>query len=188
MESWQSNAFDDAAGFLDDAEGFVLDDALREQLARMLAGQFTLNYETQPANPRVSVSSRLLTFSLDGGLTDLERSWLADGGDEKVREFRERVLRAAAEEMGEVVEAILPATKVSHFFTAFDAETRTTRCFFVLDQLEDAEREQREAVYAWGEQARRNARGLRERVERTQKENSSVTERFVALQVGSGGA
>lgn len=143
-----------------------------EQLDRIvsaLAEQFTLLYEVSPSDPRGTFGGGVLTFAFQGGFTALDEDRLATGRTEEVREFRERFLRAVAEELNEVVEAIVVSARVSFFFAAFDVEARTTNCFFVLDPVADSEREQHEAILAWSEQARRSARGLRTRTRHTRK-------------------
>lgn len=185
MNPLNSNQIDGPGGYFDEDRGLVLDEPTSGRLAKALAAQFTLNYETHPSHPRVSAGGRLLSFSFDDGLTASERSRLAAGRGEEVREFRERVLHAAGEEMAEVVEALLPALEVSHFFAAFDADSLVTNCFFVLDWRSDTVHEQREALRAWSEQVRRHARRLRARSSHTREANAPLLRGFAELRRNS---
>lgn len=134
-----------------------------DRVARVLAEQFALLYEVNPADPYAGFGGGVLTFAFQGGFTALEKHKLATGRAKDVREFRERFLRGVAEELNEVVEAVIPAVRVNFFFAGFDVDTGTTNCFFVLDPAVDSERAQRKAILAWSDQVRRSARGLRAR-------------------------
>jgi hypothetical protein len=155
-----------------------------EQLDRIvsaLAEQFTLLYEANPTDPYATFGGGVLTFAFQGGFTVLDKSRLATGRAEEVRDFRERFLQAVAEELNEVVEANVSSTRVSFFFAAFDVAARTTNCFFVLDPVADSEREQHEAILAWSEQVRRSARGLRTRTRHARKATLHIARGFTAL-------
>jgi uncharacterized protein YbcI len=134
-----------------------------DRVARVLAEQFALLYEVSPADPYATFGGGVLTFAFQGGFTALEEHRLATGRAKDVREFRERFLRGVAEELNEVVEAVIPVARVNFFFAGFDVETGTTNCFFILDPAADSERAQRKAILAWSDQVRRSARGLRAR-------------------------
>jgi uncharacterized protein YbcI len=137
-----------------------LSDRQRERLATTLADQFAVLYDVRPVDPVVTLGGNTLSFTFQGGLTPSDESLLAGGRDTDLREFREHFLRVAADQLQAVVEALVPA-RVSFFYSAFDSDSRTTNCSFVLDFSADAEREQREAILSWSEQVRRNARDLR---------------------------
>lgn len=134
-----------------------------DRVTGALAEQFALLYEVSPTDPYATFGGGMLTFAFQGGFTALDEHRLATGRAGDVGKFRERFLRSVAEELNEVVEAVIPAARVSFFFAGFDVEARTTNCFFVLDPVADSERAQREAILAWGDQVRRSARGLRAR-------------------------
>jgi hypothetical protein len=134
-----------------------------DRIASALAEQFALLYEASPADPSASFGGGVLTFAFQGGFTALDEHRLATGRANDVRKFRERFLRGVAEELSEVVEAIVPAARVNFFFAGFDVAASTTNCFFVLDPVADSERTQREGILAWSDQVRRSARGLRAR-------------------------
>lgn len=134
-----------------------------DRVASALAEQFTLLYEASPTDPYAIFGGGMLTVAFQGGFTALDEHRLATGRAADVRKFRERFLRGVAEELSEVVEAIIPAARVSFFFAGFDVAAGTTNCFFVLDPVADSERAQREAILAWSDQVRRSARGLRAR-------------------------
>lgn len=158
--------------------------ATAEQLDRVagaLAEQFTLLYEVSPSDPYATFGGGVLTFAFQGGFTALDESRIATGRTKEVREFRERFLRAVAEELNEVVEANIDSARVSFFFAAFDVEARTTNCFFVLDPVADSEREQHEAILAWSEQVRRSARGLRTRTRHARNATRHIARGFTAL-------
>jgi hypothetical protein len=134
-----------------------------DRVASALAEQFALLYEASPTDPYATFGGGMLTFVFQGGFTALDEHRLATGRAKDVRKFRERFLRGVAEELNEVVEAIIPVARVSFFFAGFDVTAGTTNCFFVLDPVADSERAQREAILAWSDQVRRSARGLRAR-------------------------
>lgn len=134
-----------------------------DRVASALAKQFALLYEASPADPYATFGGGMLTFAFQGGFTALDEHRLATGRAKDVRKFRERFLRGVAEELSEVVEAIIPAVRVGFFFAGFDVAAGITNCFFVLDPAADSERAQREAILAWSDQVRRSARGLRAR-------------------------
>ena len=151
-----------------------------DRITSGLAEQFALLYEVSPIDPYTTFGGGMLTFAFQGGFTALDEHRLATGRAKDVRKFRERFLRGVAEELNEVVEAILPAMRVSFFFAGFDAATRTTNCFFVLDPVTDSERAQREAILAWSDQARRSARGLRERTRHARDAALRIAQSFPA--------
>lgn len=134
-----------------------------DRVASALAGQFTLLYEASPADPYATFGGGILTFAFQGGFTAVDEHRISTGRADDVRKFRERFLRGVSEELNEVVEAIVPAARVSFFFAGFDVAAGITNCFFVLDPAADSERAQREAILAWTDQVRRSARGLRAR-------------------------
>ncbi len=151
-----------------------------DRVASALAEQFALLYEVSPSDPYAIFGGGMLTFAFRGGFTALDEHRLATGRAKDVREFRERFLRGVAEELNEVVEAIVPAVRVSFFFAGFDTAAGTTNCFFVLDPAADSERAQREAILAWSDQVRRSARGLRARTRHARDATLRIARSFPA--------
>jgi hypothetical protein len=149
-------------------------------VASALAEQFALLYEVSPAGPYATFGGGMLTFAFHGGFTELDEHRLATGRAEEVRKFRERFLRGVAEELNEVVEAMIPAVRVCFFFAGFDVAAGTTSCFFVLDPVADSERAQREAILAWSDQVRRNSRGLRLRTRHARDATRRLAQGFPA--------
>jgi hypothetical protein len=143
--------------------GVSVDERELDRVARALAEQFALLYEVSPTDPYAIFGGGVLTFAFHGGFTALDEHRLATGRVKDVREFRERFLRSVAEELNEVVEAVIPTARVNFFFVGFEADAGTTNCFFVLDPALDSERAERKAILAWSDQVRRSARGLRAR-------------------------
>lgn len=153
-----------------------------ERLSTALVNQFAVLYDVEnTVDPRLGVAEGMLTFAFKGGFSEQDKNLLAAGRGDELRDFRERFLRAVAEEMNEVVESVVPTVRVTFFSAAFDTSSRLTYCFFVLDRSADAEREQREAIRAWSEQVRRHARKLRARSSHARKANAPIVRSFAEL-------
>lgn len=163
------------------SRGVLVTDEQLNRLSASLAKQFLLLNGVGPDDPHVSFGGGVLTFAFQGGFTADDEYMLVRDPPEQFREFREHFLREVSEELNEVVEAILLATRVSFFFAAFESDSRTTSCFFVLDPVADSEREQREAILAWGEQVRRSARRLRSRTRDAREANLRLAQGLASL-------
>jgi hypothetical protein len=143
------------------------------RLATSLADQFAALYDSSPADPWVSVEGEMLTFAFQGGLSPADE-WLLDSGRTiELREFREHFLHVVADQLTAVVEA-LTEFEVRRLLPAFDSDSRTTRCFFLVAPRSGEEGEERRAVLAWSEQVRRNARRLRERHRETREAHARL--------------
>lgn len=156
-----------------------------DRLSRSLADQFAALYDIGPADPRVSREGSILTFAFAGGLSASDELLLEVGRGEQLREFREHFLRAISGQLSEVVEALTGAA-VRHFFPAFELPTRTTSCFFVLDEHVRDEAEQRRALLNWSEQVRRNARDLRQRHRAAREAHARLRDVLHDVRVDSG--
>jgi hypothetical protein len=153
-----------------------------ERLSTALVNQFAVLYDVEnTVDPRLSFTDGMLTFAFKGGFSEQDKDRLATGRGDEFREFRERFLRAVAEEMNEVVESVVPTVQVTFFSAAFDTSSHLTYCFFVLDRSVDTEREQREAIRAWSEQVRLHARKLRARSSHARKANAPIVRSFAEL-------
>jgi hypothetical protein len=139
----------------------VIDAPRLERLATLLAEQFTVLYDNRPRDPLVTVNGSNVAFTFQGGLSGSDEHLLTAGRDREVRDFRENFLRAASSQFDGIVSSLLSAD-VTFSFAAFDPVSRTTSCFFVLDDSAESGQEQREAILNWSEQVRRNARRLRD--------------------------
>jgi Na+-translocating membrane potential-generating system (MpsC) len=133
-----------------------------EKVALGLADQVAVLYDVRPDDPRIRFADDQLSFSFQGGLTPADEALLERGKGEELRLFREAFFETIADQLGAVVGS-LTHSPVTFFSIAFDAETRTTNCYFTLGNDPDSVREQRRAVLNWSEQVRRNARELRQR-------------------------
>jgi hypothetical protein len=151
-----------------------------DRVASALAEQFALLYEVSPTDPYATFGGGVLTFVFHGGFTALDEHRLATGRADDVRKFRERFLQGVAEELNEVVEAIVPAVRVNFFFAGFAAAAATTSCFFVLDLAADSQRAQREAILAWSDQVQRSSRGLRARTRHARDATLRIAQSFPA--------
>lgn len=163
MEAQFSEGSESSGGNRVRGRGVLVGKQELDRVTSALAEQFTLLYEVSPTDPHATFGGGMLTFAFHGGFTAMDERKLATGRAKEVGEFRERFLKGVAEELNEVVEAVIPAARVSFFFAGFDLETHTTHCFFALDPVADSERAQREAILAWSDQVRRSARSLRAR-------------------------
>ncbi len=171
-----------AAGPLPGIRVLSLSGSQMERLSAALAGQFSVLYDVgSTLDPCLSVAGDMLNFSFREGFSKKDEDLLASGRGNELREFREHFLLATSEEMNEVVESIVPAARVAFFSAAFDAASRLTYCFFVLDWNADAEREQRLAIRAWSEQVRLHARNLRARSSHAMQANVPLTQGYAEL-------
>jgi uncharacterized protein YbcI len=144
-----------------------------EQTAAFLADQYELNYEAHPVDPRASLSGDVLTFAFAGGLSRADEWLLGSGREREMLDFREHFLRVLSAQFEAVVRVLTGAAVVS-YFSAFETKSQTTSCYFVLRRDESETDEQRQAIRAWSEQVRRNARDLRERHIETREAHSRL--------------
>jgi uncharacterized protein YbcI len=142
-------------------EAVALDAATLRRLATSLSDQFALLYDARPIDPTVGVINDSLVYAFHGGLTLADERLMDAGRGAEVREFRERFLKVAGEQLSAVVEA-LTGGAVTSFFGTFDPVSGLTEGTFFIDSRPDRVLEERQALLNWSAQVRRNARSLRD--------------------------
>jgi uncharacterized protein YbcI len=139
-----------------DASGEILAD-----ISRALVRLYKESYGKGPTKARTYISGDLIVCLLEGGFVRAERTLRDAGRGDAVSDQREalqEVLRARF--VGTIEE--LTGRKVSTFISGVDLETETNAELFVLEPLEFDTGDEHEAIGAWAEQTRRQARVLRD--------------------------
>lgn len=152
--------------------------SIDSRLGDLVAGltdQLALLYGVRPGDPRADLNGNVLAFAFQGGLSGSDELLLEAGRDRQVREFHEHFLHAASEQLAAIVSSVTGAP-VAFFFAAFDSDSRTTNCFFVLEARADPQLEQRQAIRNWSAQVQRNARDLRLRHREMRDEHRRLRE------------
>jgi uncharacterized protein YbcI len=139
-----------------DASGEILAD-----ISRALVRLYKESYGKGPTKARTHISGDLIVCLLEGGFVRAERTLRDAGRGDAVSDQREALQEVMRARFVETIEE-LTGRKVSTFISGVDLETETNAELFVLEPLEFDTGDEHEAIGAWAEQTRRQARVLRD--------------------------
>jgi uncharacterized protein YbcI len=129
-------------------------------ISRALVHLYKECYGKGPTKARTYISGDLIVCLLEGGFVRAERTLRDAGRGDAVSDQREVLQEVLRARFVETMER-LTGRKVSTFISGVDLETETNAELFVLEPLEFDTGDEHEALDAWAEQARRQARALR---------------------------
>jgi uncharacterized protein YbcI len=134
---------------------------LLAEISRSLVLLHKEGYGKGPTKARTYMSGDLVVCLLEGGFIAGERTLRDAGRGEAVEDQRGALQDVLRHRFTETIEE-LTGRKVLTFISGVDLETETSAEVFVLEEIEGAGGDEREAMQAWAEQTRHQARLLRE--------------------------
>jgi uncharacterized protein YbcI len=138
-----------------DSSGEVLAD-----ISRAMVHLYKECYGKGPTKARTYLSGDLIVCLLEGGFVPAERTLRDAGRGQAVSDQREVLQEVLRSRFVETIEG-LTGRKVSTFISGVDLQTETNAELFVLEPVEFDTGDEHEAIGAWAEQMRRQARTLR---------------------------
>ena len=142
---------------------------LLADISRALVHLYKECYGKGPTKARTYVSGDLVVCLLEGGFVKAERTLRDAGRGDAVSDQREVLQEVLRSHFVGTIED-LTGRKVITFISGVDVQTATNAELFVLEPLELDIGNEREAIGAWAEQLRRQARVLRSESSRTRRD------------------
>jgi uncharacterized protein YbcI len=133
---------------------------LLAEISRSLVQLHKESYGKGPTKARTYMSGDLVVCLLEGGFIKGEQTLRDAGRGEAVEEQRGALQEVLRHRFTDTIEE-LTGRKVVTFISGVDLETETSAEVFVLEEIEPDTGDEREAMHAWAEQTRRQARVLR---------------------------
>jgi uncharacterized protein YbcI len=136
---------------------------LAAAVSRTLVQLYKECYGKGPTKARTHIGDDLIVCVLEGGFVKAERTLVGAGLGEVVADQRGAFQDTMRESFVRAVEQVSGRTVIS-FMSGVDVETEMNSELFVLKPLEPVPDmgDEREALGAWAEQTRRQARDLRD--------------------------
>jgi uncharacterized protein YbcI len=158
-----------------DGSGEILAD-----ISRSMVHLYKECYGKGPTKARTYMSGDLVVCLLEGGFAKAERTLRDAGRGDAVSDQREALQDVLRQRFVGTIEE-LTGRKVNTFISGVDLQTEMNAELFVLEPDELGTGDQHEALGAWAEQTRRQARVLRD-------EQASLRRDQAGLREGSRGA
>jgi uncharacterized protein YbcI len=133
---------------------------LLADVSRALVHLYKECYGKGPTKARTYASGDLIVCLLEGGFVRAERTLRDAGRGDAVSDQREALQEVLRSRFVGTIEE-LTGRKVTTFISGVDLETETNAELFVLEPSELDTGDEHEAIGAWAEQTRRQARILR---------------------------
>jgi uncharacterized protein YbcI len=133
---------------------------LLAEISRSLVQLHKECYGKGPTKARTYMSGDLVVCLLEGGFFKGEQTLRDAGRGEAVEEQRGALKDVLRHRFTTMIEE-LTGRQVVTFISGVDLETETSAEVFVLEEIEADTGDEREAMHAWAEETRRQARVLR---------------------------
>jgi uncharacterized protein YbcI len=133
---------------------------LLADISRAMVHLYKECYGKGPTKARTYSSGDLIVCLLEGGFARAERTLRDAGRGDAVSDQREALQEVLRTRFVETIEE-LTGRKVTTFISGVDLQTETNAELFVLEPSEFDTGDEHEAIDAWAEQTRRQARALR---------------------------
>jgi uncharacterized protein YbcI len=146
---------------------------LLADISRAMVHLYKECYGKGPTKARTHISGDLIVCLLEGSFVTAERTLRDAGRGDAVSDQREALQEVLRSRFVEVIEELTGRT-VTTFISGVDLHTDVNAEVFVLEPLEFDIGDEHEALDAWAEQTRRQARALRDEQSSLREEQASL--------------